>query len=104
MNNKLVRISLFSPPGSHSAILPGDRAVNALGGIGEWPRRSDCFAGAHPFLKYARNHITQVQTSCLRLVRWGLRPRRVALGESRALGGRCAFIVFGGLFGITEGI
>lgn len=46
----------------------------------------------------------QVQTSCLRLVRWMLKPRQFVLGESWALGGWCVFIVFGGLFGITEGI
>lgn len=103
MNNKLVRIFLFTPPCSYSAILPRDRQVNALGGIGEWPRHADCFADAHPFLKYAEKMI-QVQTSCLRLVPWMLTARQIVLGESRALGGRCVFIVLGGLFGITEGI
>lgn len=77
--------------------------MNALGGISEWPRHSDCFADAHPFLKHTEKKI-QVQTSCLRLVRWMLKPRQFALGESWVLGGRCVFIVFGGLFGITEGI
>lgn len=77
--------------------------MNALGGISEWPRRYDCLADAHPFLKHREKKI-QVQTSGLRLARWMLKPRQFALGASRPLGGRCVFIVFGGLFGITEGI
>lgn len=71
-------------------------SVNGLG-------HADCFSDAHPFLKYAEKMI-QVQTSCLRLVPWMLKARPFVLRESRALGGRCMFIVFGGLFGITEGI
>lgn len=99
MNNKLVRIFLFTPPCSYSAILPGDRQVNALGGIGEWTRHADCFADAHPFLKYAEKMI-QVQTSCPRLVPWMLKARQIVLGES---GTGWAVHVYC-IFGITKGI
>lgn len=32
--------------------------MNALGGISEWPRHTDCFADAHLFLKYTEKKDT----------------------------------------------
>lgn len=59
--------------------------MNALGGISEWPQHVDCFPDAHPFLKYTEKKI-QVQTSCLRLVRWTLKARQFVLGRELGVG------------------
>lgn len=94
MNNNLEWLFLFTPPCSHSAILSGDRAAKALGGIAEKPQRTDCLAAAHPFFKHQQRKDTSP----------ALLPPPAALHVKGQSGVCCVFCVPGGLSEISEGI
>lgn len=94
MNNNLAQLFLFAPPFSHSAILSGDRAAQALGGIAEKPQHPNCLAAAHPFFKHQQRKDTSP----------ALLPPPAAphvKGQSAVC---CVFCVPGGLWEISEGI